>query len=71
MHGSHWVYTPNCAEVRTRRKVVRVEEQEQVCKPKWVVEYLCDHCSTACQAATEPASQPAGFLSSLFGGKAE
>jgi hypothetical protein len=66
------VYTPTCAQIRTRRKIVRIEEQEEVCKPKWVVQYLCEGCAASCATSAAPvAPQPLGVLSSLFGGKEE
>jgi hypothetical protein len=45
------VYTPTCARVRTRVKLVKREEIKEVQSYKWVVEDLCAPCARACAAA--------------------
>ncbi|HEX5103943.1 MAG TPA: hypothetical protein VFV87_09050 [Pirellulaceae bacterium] len=68
-HKDHIVYTPTCAEVRTRHKVVRIEETEEVCKPKWVVRYLCEQCAQSCpqaERAPGPAAAQAPAVTDLF-----
>ena len=47
------IYTPTCAEVRTRKKLVKKETSTTVPTTKWVVENLCPKC------ATEKNSEPA------------
>ena len=39
------VYTPTCAEVRTRKKLVKTENTKTVPTTKWVVENLCPKCA--------------------------
>jgi hypothetical protein len=39
-----WVYTPTCAHVRTRKKLVKKDNTKEVCTVKWVVENLCPNC---------------------------
>lgn len=42
-HGKpQWL--PTCAEVRTRKKLVRHEELQPVKTYKWVVQYVCNDC---------------------------
>jgi hypothetical protein len=57
----HTVYTPNCAEVRTRKKLVKEIKTEEVKTYKWVVETLCPNCAEKCGApdASVPASDGA------------
>ena len=40
-----YIWTPHCAQVKTRK--VPVKREEKVLKPtyKWVVEYVCDQCT--------------------------
>lgn len=40
-----YLWTPHCAQVKTRK--VPVKREEKVLKPtyKWVVEYVCDQCA--------------------------
>jgi hypothetical protein len=45
----HQVYTPTCAKVRTRTKLVKHETFEQKVVYKWVVENVC--CSCAAETA--------------------
>lgn len=47
------VYTPTCAEVRTRKKLVKKETSTTVPSTKWVVENLCPRC--AGQKTSDPA----------------
>jgi hypothetical protein len=47
------IYTPTCAEVRTRKKLVKKETSKTVPTTKWVVENLCPKCSS--QKTSEPA----------------
>ena len=56
-HKKH-VYTPTCAHVRTRKKLVKHETTTQEPTCKWVVETVCDACAARCAAAdaTSPAA---------------
>ena len=47
------IYTPTCAEVRTRKHLVKKETSKTVPTTKWVVEDLCPKC------ANEKKSEPA------------
>ncbi len=40
------VYTPTCAQARTRKKLVKHETFEDVQSHKWVVETMCDACAS-------------------------
>ena len=51
------VYTPTCAEVRTRKKLVKKETSKDVPTTKWVVENLCPKCAS--QKTSEPAPNDA------------
>jgi len=42
------VYTPTCAKVRTRTKLVKHETMEEVPTHKWVVETVCNGCAGKC-----------------------
>jgi hypothetical protein len=56
------VYTPTCAEVRTRTKLVKHETMEEVPTHKWVVETVCDRCAGQCNADAAPqAGGPSGL----------
>jgi hypothetical protein len=57
----HNVYTPNCAHVRTRKKLVKETKTEEVKTYKWVVETLCPNCAGKCtgQDAERPPSDAA------------
>lgn len=54
------VYTPTCAEVRTRVKLVKQQKTEKVNTCKWVVEELCPTCAQKC-TAQETSAQPSGM----------
>lgn len=54
------VYTPTCAYVRTKKKLVKHETNQEVPTYKWVVEYLCDNCAHRC-AMNEAAASTAGL----------
>lgn len=43
------IYTPTCAEVRTRKKLVKGETSKEVPSQKWVVEKLCPTCACRCE----------------------
>jgi hypothetical protein len=62
-HKKH-VYTPTCAEVRTRKKLVKREKVEEVKSTEWVVENLCRSCADKCDA---PAADPVGPKSTQAG----
>lgn len=59
--------SPSCGKVRTKRKLVKIEEKEKVPVTKCVVEYLCPTCCDACGcepmeeagAVVEPHEAPA------------
>ncbi|HEX3726515.1 MAG TPA: hypothetical protein VHV08_09750 [Pirellulales bacterium] len=56
-HRKH-VYTPTCAHMRTRKKLVKHETMEEVQSYKWVVENLCCKCAAKTgddQASNHPA----------------
>jgi hypothetical protein len=40
------IYTPTCADVRTRKKLVKKETSKTVPTTKWVVENLCPKCAS-------------------------
>jgi hypothetical protein len=48
------IYTPTCAEIRTRKKLIKKETFTEKKSYKWVVEDLC--CKCAEQAASETAA---------------
>lgn len=47
------IYTPTCATMRTRKKLVTTEKTKTVPTTKWVVENLCPKCSS--QKTSDPA----------------
>lgn len=51
------VYTPQCGEVRTRKKLVKNETTIDKVTYKWVVETVCCGCRERC-AAAEKAGKP-------------
>ncbi len=53
----HTVYTPNCAEVRTRKKLVKETKTEEVKTYKWVVESLCPNCAEK-EKSVDPNAPP-------------
>jgi len=44
------IYTPSCASIHTRRKLVKKEVTKEVKSYKWVVEDLCGNCAQRCAA---------------------
>ena len=50
------IYTPTCATVRTRKKLVKHETTSEVMKYKWVVENLCPHCAAREEAQGNPSA---------------
>jgi hypothetical protein len=50
-----WVYTPTCAQVRTRKKLVKKDNTKEVCTVKWVVENLCPNCCAKVEKADSSA----------------
>jgi hypothetical protein len=50
------IYTPTCAEVRSRKKLVKHETFEEVPSHKWVVETMCDACASKCGGDTTVAA---------------
>ena len=42
-----WI--PGCAQVRTKKVLMKKEEKVKVPTYKWVVEYLCSDCASHCQ----------------------
>jgi hypothetical protein len=52
------VYTPTCAQVRTRKVLVKNETFTEVPSYKWVVENVCGPC--ACKCAAETAENQSG-----------
>jgi hypothetical protein len=50
-----FVYTPTCAKVRTRTKLVKKEETKEVPSYRWVVESLCGNCANKCNANPDAA----------------
>jgi len=56
-HKQH-VYTPTCAKVRTRTKLVKKETTTEKKTYKWVVENVC--CNCADPPAQEPAPKSSG-----------
>jgi hypothetical protein len=61
-HKQH-IYTPTCAEVRTRTKLVKHETVKEVPSHKWVVETLCDACACKCAGQNDGMPTPAGDAS--------
>lgn len=74
-HKKH-VYTPTCAQVHTRRNLIKHETVKEVPTTKWVVENLCHECVARCAAqqgesadvarakgVPEPATLPAAPMS--------
>ena len=49
-----YTYTPTCAQVRTRKKVVKHETMEEKPSYRWVVENVCDACTDKCTAEKSP-----------------
>jgi hypothetical protein len=52
----HAVLKPVCAEVRTKRVLVKKEVEKEVPDYKWVVEEVCCHCGQAVKADDAPAA---------------
>ncbi len=61
------VFTPGCATIRTRKKLVKHDTPIEVKKYKWVVENLCPHCASHEQAETAPATLALGLASGAEG----
>jgi hypothetical protein len=57
----HAVYKPTCAQVRTKRVLVKKEIEKEVPAYKWVVEEVCCQCGQPMQADAQaaPAANPA------------
>jgi hypothetical protein len=56
-HGKHkksLIWRPGCAEVRTKKVLVKKEVKKKVPSYKWVVEEVCNSCRSVC--SQEPAS---------------
>jgi hypothetical protein len=53
------VYTPTCAEVRTRKKLAKKETSRNEPTTKWVVENLCPKCADQKTSAPAPAPKDA------------
>lgn len=51
------IYTPTCAEVRTRKVLVKHETMEEVPSHKWVVENVCAACAEKCDAENAAVQQ--------------
>jgi len=52
-----YVYTPTCAEVRTRKKLVKHETMVEKKTYKWVVETICDACACRQAASQQPGDE--------------
>lgn len=66
------VYTPTCAEVRTRKKLVKTETVRKVPTTEWVVENLCASCARKCDARVNPDGEsPANPDDTRYGAAAE
>jgi hypothetical protein len=61
-HKQH-IYTPTCAQVRTRTKLVKHETVQEVPSHKWVVESLCNACACRCAGSDAGTPTPAGDAS--------
>lgn len=67
------VYTPTCADVRTRKVLVKQNKTEEVPTYKWVVETLCPRCAGQCAAddaagdQNQAAAVPAKASAQVFG----
>jgi hypothetical protein len=48
------VYTPTCAKVHTRTKLIKHETMEEKCTYKWVVENICPTCAGQCANQQRP-----------------
>lgn len=56
----HAAYKPSCAEVRTKKVLVKKEIEKEVPAYKWVVEEVCCHCGQALQdGQSSPNARPA------------
>ncbi|HUY34694.1 MAG TPA: hypothetical protein VMV69_18255 [Pirellulales bacterium] len=53
----HIVWQPTCAEVRTRKKLVKKDISKEVPDDRWVVEEICRGCGR-CLGRTEPSDAP-------------
>src|SRR5579859_1082585 len=44
-HHHNWIYEPSdCAQIRTKKKLVKIETTKEVPSYKWVVQKVCGHC---------------------------
>lgn len=50
----NWLWYPQCAEVKTRTKLVKTVTEKEEVTVKWVVEYLCPDCQSACAVPPTP-----------------
>ncbi|HEX5442947.1 MAG TPA: hypothetical protein VFW87_03920 [Pirellulales bacterium] len=56
------VYTPGCAKVRTRVKLVRKEVVQEKPSYKWVVEDVCCKCAAKLKVPADPAQRNLAVL---------
>ncbi len=47
-HCPEKIYKPTCAEVHTKKLLVKKTVEKKVPSYKWVVEYVCDGCANNC-----------------------
>ncbi len=53
----NWLWFPQCAEVKTRTKLVKTVTEKEEIAPRWVVEYLCPSCCRTAGHTVPPAPQ--------------
>jgi hypothetical protein len=54
-----WVYTPTCATVRSRTKLVKKDVTKEVPAYRWVVENLCESCANKSNSEQQQKPAPA------------
>ncbi|MDP1797830.1 MAG: hypothetical protein Q8K78_10125 [Planctomycetaceae bacterium] len=52
----NWLWFPQCAEVKTRTKLVKTVTEKEEVTVRWVVEYLCPDCRSAHAVPPTPAA---------------
>lgn len=50
----NWLWFPQCADVKTRTKLIKTVTEKEEVVPKWVVEYLCTDCRSAVAVPPAP-----------------
>ena len=66
----HHVYTPQCAKLRTRTKLIKNETTEEKVVYKWVVENVCCDCAQKPGTSTDDGQQVAARATDPLPGRA-